>query len=123
MTLLFLFLFVGSLDQDLMDGLKQSLGEKAGTTKEARWLAFAPGAQIGMRKSAVSHLEAMEARSVGEIPRGDEWQYEPKWDGFRCLLSRNNSRTSYSMVNLWYRLDGLSRLTTFSSEFIQRKVG
>jgi ATP-dependent DNA ligase len=44
-----------------------------------------------MRKSAVSHLEAMEARSVGEIPRGDEWQYEPKWDGFRCLLSRNNS--------------------------------
>jgi ATP-dependent DNA ligase len=30
----------------------------------------------------------MEARSVGAIPRGDEWQYEPKWDGFRCLLSR-----------------------------------
>ena len=22
------------------------------------------------------------------IPRGAEWQYEPKWDGFRCLLSR-----------------------------------
>ena len=44
-----------------------------------------------MRKSAVSHPEAMEARSVGEIPRGDEWQYEPKWDGFRCLLSRNDS--------------------------------
>ena len=31
----------------------------------------------------------MEARSVDEIPRGDEWQYEPKWDGFRCLLSRD----------------------------------
>jgi len=31
----------------------------------------------------------MEARSVDEIPRGKEWQYEPKWDGFRCLLSRN----------------------------------
>jgi ATP-dependent DNA ligase len=30
----------------------------------------------------------MEARSVDAIPRGDEWQYEPKWDGFRCLLSR-----------------------------------
>ena len=44
-----------------------------------------------MRNSAVSHPEAMEARSVGEIPRGDEWQYEPKWDGFRCLLSRNDS--------------------------------
>jgi ATP-dependent DNA ligase len=28
----------------------------------------------------------MEARSVDAIPRGPEWQYEPKWDGFRCLL-------------------------------------
>ncbi|MDE5442166.1 hypothetical protein GWG65_12025 [Bradyrhizobium sp. CSA207] len=31
----------------------------------------------------------MEARSVDAIPRGAEWQYEPKWDGFRCLLSRD----------------------------------
>jgi ATP-dependent DNA ligase len=30
----------------------------------------------------------MEARSVDSIPRGPDWQYEPKWDGFRCLLSR-----------------------------------
>ena len=27
----------------------------------------------------------MEARSVDEIPTGAGWQYEPKWDGFRCL--------------------------------------
>ena len=32
----------------------------------------------------------MEARSVDEIPTGDEWQYEPKWDGFRCLTFRDN---------------------------------
>jgi ATP-dependent DNA ligase len=31
----------------------------------------------------------MEARSVDEIPKGAEWQYEPKWDGFRCLMSRH----------------------------------
>jgi ATP-dependent DNA ligase len=31
----------------------------------------------------------MEARSVDAIPRGAEWQYEPKWDGFRCLLYRH----------------------------------
>jgi ATP-dependent DNA ligase len=31
----------------------------------------------------------MEARSVADIPTGDEWQYEPKWDGFRCLLERD----------------------------------
>lgn len=30
----------------------------------------------------------MEATSVDEIPRGDFWQYEPKWDGFRCLAFR-----------------------------------
>ena len=34
----------------------------------------------------------MEARSVDAIPRGDEWQYEPKWDGFRCLLSRHGRK-------------------------------
>jgi ATP-dependent DNA ligase len=34
----------------------------------------------------------MEARSVDAIPRGSEWQYEPKWDGFRCLLSRQREQ-------------------------------
>jgi ATP-dependent DNA ligase len=36
-------------------------------------------------------LAAMEARSVDTIPRGIDWQYEPKWDGFRCLLSRRGN--------------------------------
>jgi ATP-dependent DNA ligase len=31
----------------------------------------------------------MEARSVSKIPEGIQWQYEPKWDGFRCLMSRD----------------------------------
>src|SRR6201987_936741 len=31
---------------------------------------------------------AMEARSVDSIPKDGAWQYEPKWDGFRCLLAR-----------------------------------
>ena len=34
-------------------------------------------------------LPPMEARSVDTIPVGDEWQYEPKWDGFRCVAFRN----------------------------------
>jgi ATP-dependent DNA ligase len=41
-----------------------------------------------MRK-AVELPEAREARSVNAIPSGEQWQYEPKWDGFRCLLSRD----------------------------------
>jgi ATP-dependent DNA ligase len=31
----------------------------------------------------------MEALSVDTIPTGAEWQYEPKWDGFRCLVFRD----------------------------------
>jgi ATP-dependent DNA ligase len=34
-------------------------------------------------------LAPMEALSVDAIPVGSEWQYEPKWDGFRCLLFRH----------------------------------
>src|SRR5438067_1212586 len=34
----------------------------------------------------------MSALSVGEIPVGDEWQYEPKWDGFRCLAFRDGAK-------------------------------
>src|SRR3954471_15967156 len=32
----------------------------------------------------------MEAKLVDEIPVGDEWQYEPKWDGFRCIAFRDS---------------------------------
>ena len=31
----------------------------------------------------------MEALSVDEAPEGENWQYEPKWDGFRCLVFRD----------------------------------
>ena len=36
-------------------------------------------------------LPPMEARSIDEIPGDEGWQYEPKWDGFRCLAFRNGS--------------------------------
>src|SRR5205807_3962072 len=34
----------------------------------------------------------MEAKSVEKLPVGDNWQYEPKWDGFRCLAFRDGER-------------------------------
>ena len=34
----------------------------------------------------------MEALSVDAIPAGEEWQYEPKWDGFRCLAFRDEDK-------------------------------
>lgn len=34
----------------------------------------------------------MEAETADAIPRGKQWQYEPKWDGFRCLAFRDGKR-------------------------------
>ena len=34
----------------------------------------------------------MEAKLVDELPGGSEWQYEPKWDGFRCLAFRDGDK-------------------------------
>jgi ATP-dependent DNA ligase len=36
----------------------------------------------------------MEALSVDRAPRGPQWQYEPKWDGFRCLLFREGAQVT-----------------------------
>src|SRR3989442_1293414 len=36
----------------------------------------------------------MEAKSVTELPVGGNWQYEPKWDGFRCLAFRDGDKVS-----------------------------
>ena len=31
----------------------------------------------------------MEAKIAADIPVGTQWEYEPKWDGFRCLAFRS----------------------------------
>src|SRR5438309_2891759 len=36
----------------------------------------------------------MEALSVETIPVGADWQYEPKWDGFRCLVFRDGDKVT-----------------------------
>jgi ATP-dependent DNA ligase len=33
----------------------------------------------------------MEAKLVEALPEGEGWQYEPKWDGFRCLVFRDGA--------------------------------
>src|SRR5580693_6164907 len=34
----------------------------------------------------------MEAAPAASLPAGSEWQYEPKWDGFRCLAFRDQKK-------------------------------
>jgi ATP-dependent DNA ligase len=40
----------------------------------------------------------MEAELVSELPEGDGWQYEPKWDGFRGILENDGGELA-----LWSR--------------------
>jgi ATP-dependent DNA ligase len=37
-------------------------------------------------------LLPMEARSVDAIPSDGGWQFEPKWDGFRCIAFRDGDK-------------------------------
>ncbi len=34
-------------------------------------------------------LPPMEAKLVDALPEAEAWRYEPKWDGFRCLVFRD----------------------------------
>src|SRR5712671_2858127 len=36
----------------------------------------------------------MEAKSARELPESDQWLYEPKWDGFRCLAFRSGKEVA-----------------------------
>jgi len=36
----------------------------------------------------------MEALLAAELPEGDGWQFEPKWDGFRCLARRDGDEVA-----------------------------
>jgi ATP-dependent DNA ligase len=46
---------------------------------------------VAMSLPVKADLAPMEATSVETIPVGDSWQYEPKWDGFRCLVFRDGN--------------------------------
>lgn len=47
----------------------------------------------------MSNLAAMEMHAVATIPEGPGWQYEPKWDGFRCLAQRDGGDVSLTSKN------------------------
>ena len=61
----------------------------------------------------------MEAKSAAELPRDAGWQFEPKWDGFRCLAFRDGdavelkAKSGKSLTRFFpevaQRLRGLSR--------------
>ena len=36
----------------------------------------------------------MEALLAAGLPEGEGWQFEPKWDGFRCLARRDGDEVT-----------------------------
>jgi ATP-dependent DNA ligase len=58
----------------------------------------------------------MEAELVRELPTGDEWQYEPKWDGFRGVLENLSgelrlwSRNARPLLRYFPELEPLEKL-------------
>ncbi len=63
----------------------------------------------------------MEAELVRELPEGGEWQYEPKWDGFRGLLENTTgelrlwSRNARPLLRYFPELEPLGKLLPPSS--------
>ena len=42
----------------------------------------------------ISAFAPMEALLAADLPEGDGWQFEPKWDGFRCLARRDGAEVT-----------------------------
>ena len=47
---------------------------------------------LNMKLAIPPDFAPMEAEVATAIPRGEQWQYEPKWDGFRCLAFKNEDQ-------------------------------
>ena len=45
-------------------------------------------------------VEPMLAKLAGELPEGEGWLYEPKWDGFRALAFRDGGWAELQSRNL-----------------------
>ena len=64
----------------------------------AKSVARADGDSLGPVPGPDVPFPPMEAELVSELPEGDGWQYEPKWDGFRGILENDGGELA-----LWSR--------------------
>ena len=44
-------------------------------------------------------VQPMLAKSVQGVPRKEGWSFEPKWDGFRCLVFRDGDEVELTSRN------------------------
>jgi ATP-dependent DNA ligase len=75
------------------------------TPKESRFPFRVVTSKSSTEKFLIPPITPMKARAVKSFPIGKEWMYEPKWDGFRCLVFRDEenvflqSRTGKSLTS------------------------
>jgi len=51
-----------------------------------------------MQLPVMPPISPMLAKNAAKLPEGEGWMFEPKWDGFRCLVFRDGDE-----VQLWSR--------------------
>ena len=56
-------------------------------------------------------IEPMLARLTRELPAGEGWAFEHKWDGYRALLYADRGRLRYSICSIWMASRCRLRLT------------
>ena len=61
-----------------------------------------PRAFSALSPAKIRFIEPMYARLVQSLPQGQEWLYEVKFDGYRCLAGRDANG-----VTLWSRRENL----------------
>ena len=54
---------------------------------------------MGMAETATSPIEPMEALLVDRLPAEAGWQFEPKWDGFRCIAIKRGGAVQLPIGN------------------------
>jgi ATP-dependent DNA ligase len=72
-------------------------------------------------QTRIKLLVPMEARLVAELPTGPGWEFEPKWDGFRCLVFKAGedvellAKSGKSLTRFFPEIVSTFRLVPFKS--------
>ena len=65
----------------------------SGRHRSLEWLTLHAAGAIPLT------TKPMEAEPVDDLPRGKDWLYEPKYEGFRCLAFRDGDRVDLRSKN------------------------
>src|SRR5262249_22180663 len=73
--------------------VRRGLGVRRGTDRGAPWWSrLMPKDDPASGFLIEPPMEPMLAKPARELPTGDGWLFEPKWDGFRAIVFRDRDR-------------------------------